>query len=236
MSRHEEDEDERYYVIEEKGGGGLGSFMLGAVIGAGIALLLAPQSGEETRADIRRQASEMKDAAKDVAGDLSDTVADGYSKAKRTVGGKLDSAKQAIDIKKHQATEAIRAGREAAAQARQELEARLAETKAAYQAGADVSRGSRRAGPGEDHPGQAREDRGGDPGYEGGAGGSAPAGLRVAVAVNANDPGCAGLVCARQKWGRRSCWNATRCGWRRVIVSAARSWARMTSISWSPAR
>ncbi|MDQ2767482.1 MAG: YtxH domain-containing protein [Gemmatimonadota bacterium] len=140
MSRHEEDEDERYYVIEEKSGGGFGSFLLGAAIGAGIALLLAPQSGEETRRDLKRKAGEMKDAAKDVAGDLSDTVVDRYAKAKRTVGSTFDSARQAIDLKKHQATEAIRAGREAAAQAREELEARLAETKAAYQAGADVSR------------------------------------------------------------------------------------------------
>ena len=54
MSRHEEDEDERYYVIEERGGG-LGSFLLGAVVGAGIALLIAPQSGEETRRDIKSE-------------------------------------------------------------------------------------------------------------------------------------------------------------------------------------
>jgi gas vesicle protein len=140
MSRHEEDEDERYYVIEEKRGGGIGSFLLGAALGAGIALLLAPQSGEETRRDIKRKARQVSDAAKDAAGELQDTMVDRYSKAKATVGTKIDSARQAIDLKKHQASEAIRAGREAAAQAREELEARLAETKAAYQAGADVSR------------------------------------------------------------------------------------------------
>jgi gas vesicle protein len=139
MSRHEEDEDERYYVIEERGGG-VGSFLLGAVVGAGIALLLAPQSGEETRRDIKRRARQVSDAARDAAGDLQDSVVDRYSKAKATVGTRIDSARQAIDLKKHQATEAIRAGREAAAQAREELEARLAATKAAYQAGADVAR------------------------------------------------------------------------------------------------
>jgi gas vesicle protein len=144
MSRHEDDEEERYYVIEEKGGG-VGSFLLGAVVGAGIALLLAPQSGIETRRDIKRRARQVSDAAKDAAGDLQDTVVDRYSKAKASVGTTIDSARQAIDLKKHQASEAIRAGREAAAQAREELEARLAETKAAYQAGADVSRTSRRA-------------------------------------------------------------------------------------------
>ncbi|MBK5187665.1 MAG: YtxH domain-containing protein, partial [Gemmatimonadaceae bacterium] len=112
MSRHEEDEDERYYLIEEKSGGGIGSFLLGAAIGAGIALLLAPQSGEATRRDLKRKAREMSDAAKDAAGDLSDTVVDRYTKAKRSVGTTIDSARQAIDLKKHQATEAIRAGRE----------------------------------------------------------------------------------------------------------------------------
>jgi gas vesicle protein len=145
MSRHEEDEDERYYVIEEKGGG-VGSFLLGAVFGAGIALLLAPQSGLETRRDIKRRARQVSDAAKDAAGDLQDNVSDRYSRAKASVGTRLDSARQAIDLKKHQASEAIRAGREAAAQAREELEARLAETKAAYQAGGDVARTSSRRG------------------------------------------------------------------------------------------
>jgi gas vesicle protein len=159
MSRHEEDEDERYYVIEEKGGG-VGSFLFGALVGAGIALLLAPQSGEETRRDIKRRAREVSDAAKDAAGELQDTVVDRYSKAKATVGTKIDSARQAIDLKKHQASEAIRAGREAAAQAREELEARLAETKAAYQADADVARTPpRRAA----NPPVPREAESGDP-------------------------------------------------------------------------
>ena len=51
MSRHEEDEDERYYVIEEKGGG-FGSFLLGAVFGAGIALLLVQIMLAPPRADL----------------------------------------------------------------------------------------------------------------------------------------------------------------------------------------
>jgi gas vesicle protein len=160
MSRHQEEDDERYYVIEEKSGGGIGSFLLGAAIGAGIALLLAPQSGEETRRDIKRKAREVTDAAKDVAEDLSETVVDRYAKAKRTVGSTLDSARQAIDLKKHQATEAIRAGREAAAQAREELEARLAETKAAYQAGGDISRTTRRSA---SNPPASRDAESGDP-------------------------------------------------------------------------
>ncbi len=146
MARYHEDEhdeDEQYYLVEERGSG-IGSFLLGAALGAGIALLLAPQSGEETRRDIKRRAVRVKDAAREAAGDISDTVVDHYEQAKKSVEGTIDSARQAIDMKKAQATEAIRAGREAAAQARAELEARLAETKAAYQAGAGVARTPRR--------------------------------------------------------------------------------------------
>ena len=38
-------DDAPYVVIERDGGGGLGSFVLGALVGAGLALLFAPKSG-----------------------------------------------------------------------------------------------------------------------------------------------------------------------------------------------
>ena len=53
--RHDEIDDEPYVIIE-KNTGSVGSFLIGIAVGAGIALLLAPQSGEETRAEIARQA------------------------------------------------------------------------------------------------------------------------------------------------------------------------------------
>jgi hypothetical protein len=83
--------------------------------------------------------------ARDAAGDLSDSVVDRYEQAKRSVEDRLDSARHALEMRKRQAAEAIRAGRAAAQQARDDLEARIAETKAAYHAGADVVRAGRRA-------------------------------------------------------------------------------------------
>src|SRR5687768_8638358 len=50
---------------------GLG-FAIGALIGVGAALLYAPQSGEETRAEIRRRARRLRAHAGDVWGDLGD--------------------------------------------------------------------------------------------------------------------------------------------------------------------
>lgn len=147
MSRYEEDfdeEDGQYIVIERDGGGaGIGTFLLGAAIGAGLALLFAPQSGAETRADIRRRARGVKNAASRVAGDVTEKVSDSFHDARRRVEEQIDHAREAIQNKRDQVRDAMDAGRAAADEARIDLETRLAETKAAYRAGAQVARDAR---------------------------------------------------------------------------------------------
>jgi gas vesicle protein len=149
MSRYEEDydeDDEQVIVIERGGGGsGVGTFLLGAAIGAGLALLFAPKSGAETRADIKRRARRAKDSATRVAGDVTERVTDTFQEARRKVEEQLESAREAIQAKRDQVGDAMAAGREAAADARIDLETRLAETKAAYNAGAQVARDAREA-------------------------------------------------------------------------------------------
>ncbi len=48
--------------------------LLGAVIGAGVALLSAPQSGRRTRRRIRKAAVDLRDSASDRWEDLADDV------------------------------------------------------------------------------------------------------------------------------------------------------------------
>jgi gas vesicle protein len=144
MRQYDDYDADEPYVVIEKTSGSVSSFVLGLAVGAGIALLVAPRSGEETRRDLRRRARQMRSAAQEAAEDFTDSMVDRYEHAKRTVEEKIETARQAIEMKRRQASEAIRAGREAANQARAELEARIAETKAAYQAGTDVARGVRR--------------------------------------------------------------------------------------------
>ena len=45
---------------------GKGKFILGALVGAGAALLLAPQSGSETRKALKKKLSEMLDKIKEI--------------------------------------------------------------------------------------------------------------------------------------------------------------------------
>ena len=49
-------------------------FLLGAIVGAGIALLTAPNAGNRTRRVIRRVAGELKDSATDQLDDFAEDV------------------------------------------------------------------------------------------------------------------------------------------------------------------
>src|SRR5918912_1612275 len=59
------------------------------------------------------------------------------------VEDRVDAARDAVTMRKQQVTRAVHAGRAAAQEAREELERRIAETKAAYQAGAHLARAGR---------------------------------------------------------------------------------------------
>ena len=137
MRHHDHDEP---YIVIEKHSGGVGNLLLGVLIGAGVALLFAPRSGEETRTEITRRARRAGSKVKGVAHEVTDQVVDTFEGAKARVEEQIESARTAIEAKKAQVARAMEAGREAAQQARGDLERRLAETKAAYNAGAEVAR------------------------------------------------------------------------------------------------
>jgi gas vesicle protein len=125
---------ERPYVIVERGdaGAGIGPLLLGLALGAGVALLLAPQSGEETRRAVARRARRAQEAAQDFVEDVSGSVADKFNQVRASVEERIDATFEAVDAKKRQVSNAVEAGRAAARQTRGELEHRIAERKAAY--------------------------------------------------------------------------------------------------------
>jgi gas vesicle protein len=129
------DDDADYappYVIVEKQSAGIGPLLIGLALGAGAALLFAPQSGEETRREIKRRARRAQEAAQDFVEDVSGTVADKFNEVRASVEDRIEATLDAVDDKKRRVTNAFHAGRAAARDARGELEQRIAETKAAY--------------------------------------------------------------------------------------------------------
>jgi gas vesicle protein len=98
---------------EEEGGGGSGAgsvlfaFFLGGIVGAGLALLLAPQSGMETRRRITDFADDMKGRAEDYVHQARDSVdtnvrkGKGYISEKKTaISTAIEAGKEAYDKEK----------------------------------------------------------------------------------------------------------------------------------------
>ncbi|MEJ2695803.1 MAG: YtxH domain-containing protein [Candidatus Sulfobium sp.] len=78
------------------------SFLLGGVVGAGLALLLAPQAGTETRQKIKDMADDVKDKAS------------GYvDQTKNKVTSYVDKGKEYYDERKSLVKSAVEAGRDA---------------------------------------------------------------------------------------------------------------------------
>ena len=141
MAEYDFDGSDPYVVIERRSGD-FSSFVMGLALGAGIALLLAPRSGVETRRELRMRARRVRNAAEDAAHDVAERVTDTLEQARAQVEERVDAARAAAEMRKDQVVSAIDVGRAAARQAREELERRIAETKASYQTSGNSRSGS----------------------------------------------------------------------------------------------
>ena len=88
--------------------------VVGGLVGAGLALLLAPQSGEETRSQIKDKSFELKDGAVEglaEAGQRAQAQADAWQEKGQEVTGAVsrskDSIIQAVSQSKDRVVEAV---------------------------------------------------------------------------------------------------------------------------------
>ena len=81
---------------------GLGKFILGAGVGAGLALLFAPQEGSKTRKELKIKLDELLDKSKQI--DVDDVKADIIQRVEELRMGVKDLDKEkALEIAKSQA-------------------------------------------------------------------------------------------------------------------------------------
>jgi len=100
-------------MSDEKGisaGAVLVSFVAGAAIGAGLALLYAPKSG-----------SEMRETLADFTEDAVDKIKEYTKEAQEKIKTSLEEGKETIADKKSLLASAIEAGREAMAKERERI-------------------------------------------------------------------------------------------------------------------
>lgn len=104
------------------GAGLAGVVLVAGLIGAGAALLLAPKSGKETRADLRWKMDEAKrkarlkredytDRVQHVADDVSDLAHDKIERVRSRANDKADQAKEAVKEARDRVEDAARSSR-----------------------------------------------------------------------------------------------------------------------------
>jgi gas vesicle protein len=110
---------------ETKEWGGSGSlllFLAGGLVGAGVALLYAPLSGEETRQHIRIQAERARRKTRDLAENIKENIASLIDEVKETTDKIIEEGKELTKEKKAELLAAIEAGKKAMEEEREKIE------------------------------------------------------------------------------------------------------------------
>ena len=115
-------DDDVPYVVIERSGSGLGAFLLGALLGAGAALLLAPKTGSETQRDLKDRARRLREQAEAKMEDFESSLQEMLTEGRRQLEDRLETAKRAVNEGRGRAQAAFDAGRRAAREGRQQME------------------------------------------------------------------------------------------------------------------
>jgi gas vesicle protein len=87
--------EEKVIVVKE--GGAFGAFLRGVMIGAAVALLVAPRSGRETRQMLSERGAEVYDKASYIARDTRDRAQQAVSTARNKIEETVKGVKQGAD-------------------------------------------------------------------------------------------------------------------------------------------
>jgi gas vesicle protein len=95
-----EDHEEYEYEMKRKGGSASSlftGFLLGSIAGIIAAFLMAPQSGDETRAQIREKSMELKDRAKDMVGETRMRAEQKIAETRALAGEKIQDISSRVE-------------------------------------------------------------------------------------------------------------------------------------------
>ena len=91
--------------MANRAGDFMAGVLLGGVIGAALALLVAPQSGEQTRELLKEKSGELTERAKERIADLT-------AKVKEQAGEMVASGKEALRERKEKLISSLHAGKD----------------------------------------------------------------------------------------------------------------------------
>jgi gas vesicle protein len=129
------DHDDLPYIVIERPGSGLTPFILGALIGAGAALLLAPRAGAETQEELRRGVRRVRSVAEGHVESARASV----NRTRERLEDRIDTVRDTIETRAEHARDVLDSGRRVARNAREEIERRLSTTRTPTTAAASAS-------------------------------------------------------------------------------------------------
>lgn len=135
-------DDRDVTVIETDGGSGFKWFVLGAIVGAGVGMLFAPQSGERTRRDLARRGRKLRSQAREKIEEFADDVESRGRQLKESVSEFADDVMEEVSEKRHRAERTAERAERQVSSAREEMERRLADARARARASAGVDDGA----------------------------------------------------------------------------------------------
>ena len=103
-------------MSEERGysaGSVILAFVLGGIVGAGAALLTAPQSGKETREKLKELSDETIGKLKELSDETKKRAVEYAGHVKENLTSAVDNSKHFVEEKKSLISTAIEAGKEA---------------------------------------------------------------------------------------------------------------------------
>jgi gas vesicle protein len=100
-------------------------FIVGALVGAAVAMLFAPQSGDETRTLIRDRGIELGQRAGEMSDEARRRAEELQAQARDRAMGLQSQAKEKADELQGKVKQAVEEGKAAAADKRQELLAQI---------------------------------------------------------------------------------------------------------------
>ncbi len=87
-------------MADDRDGGSLSAFLFGAVVGAGLALLLAPRTGKETRELLKEKGEEFTKRAKESMGESRERADDFIQKGREFVEAQSERLVSAFEAGK----------------------------------------------------------------------------------------------------------------------------------------
>jgi gas vesicle protein len=122
-------------VYVERGGDTSAKWLFwGALLGAGVALLYAPSSGEETRRNLQRKLWKLRAMTEEKLDELTQQLGG----AKETLGGFMEDEEEDLEDDSEAREARGVYGRSASPSPREELERRLADARARRRSPADL--------------------------------------------------------------------------------------------------